>query len=50
MNRFIHTGDQMTALEGMFKHQMLWNFIHDEGLDEEQLLEEDQEEKENFSP
>nr|CAD2198012.1 unnamed protein product [Meloidogyne enterolobii] len=50
MNRFIHTGDQMTALEGMLKHQLLWNFIHDEGLDEGQLLEEDQEEKENFSP
>ncbi|CAK5029426.1 unnamed protein product [Meloidogyne enterolobii] len=50
MNRFKHTGDQMTALEGMLKHQLLWNFIHDEGLDEGQLLEEDQEEKENFSP
>ncbi|KAL7073856.1 hypothetical protein ACQ4LE_007662 [Meloidogyne hapla] len=46
--RFKHTGNQMAALEGMLKHQLLWNFIHDEGHDEGRLLEEDEEDKENL--
>ena len=50
MNRFKHTGDQMAALEGMLKYQLLWNVIHDEGHDEGRLLEKNQEEKENFTP
>ena len=40
----------MAALEGILKHQLLWNFIYDEGHNEGRLLEENQEEKENFTP
>lgn len=41
----------MTALEGMLKHQVLFNFLYDTG-NEGELLEEDlndDEEKENLN-